>query len=175
MTEVSPRTVEEPMAFTDGEFRQGAFAAWISFMLLLVSMLIVTAVLNSGLPWGPPLAMITLYLMFGVPVGGAVSAVVTLIAAPILRLIARRLARSPRIIVHVAVYTAFGVLLGFVVLSAGVLITRGSFAYVFSTWFPAMVATMCALSVVSGWAWTARRHKRVPRHRAPAARHDAAV
>lgn len=129
-------------------------------MILLTSLLVVTAVLNSGLPWGPPLAMITLYLVYGVPIGGVVSAVVVLITAPILRLIARRLVRVRQLSVHIMVYATFGALLGLVITTASVLFTGGDFGYVYSTWFPVLVAAACAVSVVSGWGWTVWWHRK---------------
>ncbi|MGO2748014.1 hypothetical protein [Microbacterium sp.] len=155
----TPRAAEEPMAFTRAEFRQGAFAAWGAFMILLIATLIVTAVLQSGLPWGPPLATIVLYLMFGVPIGGVVSALVTLAAAPVVRVIARRLARTRRISVHVTVYAAFGALLGLILVSVSVLLTRGDYAYTFSSPLPWATAALCALALVSGWGWTVWRNR----------------
>src|SRR5690606_19168074 len=50
------RSADSPMEFTPGEFRTGALAAWIIFMLLLVCVLTVLGVLQSGAPWGPPLS-----------------------------------------------------------------------------------------------------------------------
>ena len=161
------RTPDRPMAFTRAEFRLGALAAWIAFMILLIAALIVTAVQQSGLPWGPPLSMIALYLMFGVPIGGAVSGAVTLIAAPVARTLARRLARTPSIGVHVTAYAAFGTLLGFAVLGTGVLLTQGDFAFLFSTPMPWLVPAACALAIVSGWAWTIRHHNRPARRPDP--------
>jgi len=155
------------MAFTRAEFRLGALAAWIAFMILLIAALIVTAVQQSGLPWGPPLSMIALYLMFGVPIGGAVSGAVTLIAAPVARTLARRLARTPSIGVHVTAYAAFGTLLGFAVLGTGVLLTQGDFAFLFSTPMPWLVPAACALAIVSGWTWTIRHHNRPVRRPDP--------
>lgn len=156
------RTPDRPMAFTRGEFRLGAFAAWVAFMILLVVALIVTAVQQSGLPWGPPSSMIALYLMFGVPIGGAVSAVVTLASAPVARVLARRLAGTRRISVHVAAYAAFGALLGFAVLGVVALPTGVDFVYIFSTPFAWLVATLCAFAVVGGWAWTMWWHLHRP-------------
>lgn len=155
-----PTKADQPMTFTGAEFRRGAFAAWLAFMIQLICLLVVTAVLNSGLPWGPPQAMIALYLMYGVPIGGAVSAAVVLITAPVLLLISRRLVRVRRVSVHIVVYTAFGAFLGLFITAVSVLLTRGDFGYVYSTWFPAMVAAVCAASVVAGWGWTVWRHRR---------------
>src|SRR5690606_36535299 len=121
----------EPMAFTRSEFRRGAFASWIAFMILLIVALVVPAVLNSGLPWGPPWAMIALYLMFGVPIGGVVSAVVVLVIAPVLLLVSRRLAKISRLSVHIVAYASFGAILGLVITTAGVLLARGDLACTF--------------------------------------------
>ncbi len=157
------RTPERPMAFSRAEFSLGAVASWIAFMILLVAALVVTAVQQSGLPWGPPLSMIALYLMFGIPIGGAVSAVVTLVASPVARAIAHRLVKTRRISVHLAAYAAFGAALGLVVLIIGVLLSQGDFASTFSTPMPWTVAGLCALAVASGWAWTVRHVTRPPR------------
>jgi uncharacterized protein YacL len=163
MSTFSPRTAAEPMAFSRSDFRRGAFASWICFMVLLIVALVVPAILNSGLPWGPPWTMIALYLMFGVPIGGVVSAIVVLVTAPALLRVSRRLAKTSRISVHVVVYASFGAILGLVIATMGVLLARGDVGYSFSTGFPWIVAAMCALSVVSGWGWTVWRQRRRPR------------
>lgn len=107
--------------------------------------------------------MIALYLMFGAPIGGVVSAIVVLVTAPALLPVSRRLAKTSRISLHLVVYASFGAILGLVIATLGVLLTRGDLAYTFSTGFPWIVAVMCALSVVSGWGWTVWRQRRRPR------------
>lgn len=159
------RSADSPMEFTPGEFCRGALAAWIIFMLLLVCVLTVLGVLQSGALWGPPLSGVPLYLMFGIPVGGVVSAVITLVAAPVVRLIARRLSRTSRIGIHLVVHAALGVLLGLAVASIWILLSRTGYVSVFTTAFPWVTAAMCALSIVGGWVWTVRRAIHPAKHR----------
>lgn len=168
------RPPEKPMGFTGAEFCRGAFAAWLVFMILLTLYLIVSAIVQSGGAWGSPLSMVQLYLMFGVPIGGIVSAFVTLMAAPLIYLIARRLAHTARLTVHVLVYAVFGAVLGLAVLGVAALVSQSQLAVVFTTGFSWLVAAVCAVSVAGGWGWTVWRLTR-PRRADPDALAEDAV
>ncbi|WP_300265777.1 hypothetical protein [Microbacterium sp.] len=168
------RTPEKPMGFTGAEFCRGALAAWLLFMAILTVYLTVSAALQSGGAWGSPLSMIALYLMFGVPIGGIVSGVVTLVTAPLVHLFARRLAHTSRLSIHALAYAAIGALLGLVVGGVAALVAQSDLAVVFSTWFPWFVAAVCAVSIVGGWGWTVWRVTR-PRRADPDALVEDAV
>lgn len=153
----TPRSPSEPMAFTRAEFWRGALAAWCTFMILLSLTLIVTGVAQSGLPWDPPLSMIALYLMFGLPIGGLIAAVVTVTASPVAWVVSRALRRTRSVVVHLLTYAAFGAALGFAVLMLGVLVTSGDPGYAFTSPTAWLTPLMCALAVAGGCGWAARR------------------
>lgn len=171
----SPRTPDEPMAFTRDEFWRGALAAWCAFMILLCVTLIVAGIQTSGLPWGPPLSMITLYLMFGVPIGGFVAAVVTVVVSPAAWALGRALRRTRRIVAHLLAYAAFGAAMGCTVVLLSVLLTSGDASYTLASPLAWLTPPLCALAVACGWAWTVRRSRRGARPDADAAYEDSAL
>ena len=87
-------------------------AAWVIFMGILVIALVLTAVAESGYPWGPPLSMITLYLLYGVPLGGIIAGLAMLAGAPVAWALGRLLVRTNWILVHIASYSALGAVIG---------------------------------------------------------------
>lgn len=145
------------MAFTGKEFARGAFAAWVVFMVLLFSTLVVAGVLESGEPWGPPLSVITLYLIYGIPIGALVSAVVTFVMSPVAWAIGRGLRRQPRLPAHVAAYLLLGSAIGVLLVFGSAVVSRGDVGSLVTNWFPWFAATACAVSVAAGWGWTVRR------------------
>lgn len=151
------RTDAEPMAFTGKEFARGAFAAWLTFMVLLLSTLIVTAILESGEPWGSPLSMIFVYLVYGIPIGALVSAVVALLMSPVAWAIGRGLRRQPRLLMHLAAYLLLGAAIGLLLVFGSAVVSRGDVGELLSNWFPWFAAAACAVSVAAGWAWTVRQ------------------
>lgn len=167
-----PRSKSEPMSFTRAEFRRGAVAAWCAFMILLSVVLIVVAIQQSGLPWGPPLATITLYLMFGLPVGGVIAAVITVVASPAAWVIGRALRRTRRVAVHLVAYVAFGAALGGTTLLLSVLIASGDLHYALTSPIAWLTPLMCALAVAGGWTWALRRIDRRPQQDTDAAHED---
>lgn len=101
----SPRTPEEPMAFTRDELLGGCLRVWVIFMvLLLVFSLLYSLPLGgiAGLAFGIVLGG------YAVALGGPIALVVTVTALPLCWVIGRALRRRPRILMHLLVYTALG-------------------------------------------------------------------
>lgn len=101
-----------------------------------------------------------MYLLFGLPVGGLVSAVITAAASPAAWLVGRALRRSGRIVIHVLAYAALGAALGCAVILLGLL---GELHHTYTTPLVWVTPALCALTVVTGWAWTVRRTRHEPR------------
>lgn len=158
---VTPRTKTAPMAFTRREFWRGVRASWCIFMIELTAVLIGMGIVQSGLPWGPPLSMVTLYLVVGLPVGGAVSAVVAALSSPLAWYLGRRLATTRTIAVHLAAFALLGALIGTVLIGTIALLSGAAATrYVFGWPFSGVVVGVCVAAVVGGWAWTAWRSHR---------------
>lgn len=170
----SPRTPEEPMAFTRSEFWRGALSAWCVFVVLLTAALILLAVVQSSPSWGPPLSMIAVYLMFGVPVGSIVAAIVTVVAAPGAWLLGRGLVRCRRIPLHVAAYFAFGFVIGFLVLLVTTMSSGTEPLYALSHPDAWGMPVLGGLAVTGGWVWNLLRIRRYEAPRRPRFDPDAA-
>lgn len=123
-------------------------------MGILVIALVLTAVAESGYPWGPPLSMITLYLLYGVPVGGIVAGLAMLAGAPVAWALGRLLVRTNWILVHIASYSALGAVIGIVAVVLGPVLNGFSGIAVLGQPFAAIVAGACGISVAGGWSWT---------------------
>lgn len=141
----------QPMAFTCHEFVSGIVATWLAFLGLLALGLTLMAVVAGDLTWAP------LYLMFGVPIGAVVAAIVALIASPAVWWVARRLADVPQRGVHLAVYAVLGAALGTAVIEISVIAFSGDFATTFASPHAAYVIASCSVALMAGWAWGSRR------------------
>ncbi|WP_102192207.1 hypothetical protein [Microbacterium aurantiacum] len=140
--------------FTRREFWRGARAAWVIFMGILVIALVLTAVAESGYPWGPPLSMITLYLLFGIPVGGIIAGLAVLAGAPVAWALGRMLSAIDRILIHIVAFSALGAFTGIAVMALVTLPSAGYGIDVLGQPFAVAVMGACAVSVGGGWAWT---------------------
>jgi hypothetical protein len=74
----------EPRPATRAELRHGAFVAWLTFMVLLVTTVIVASMVGDMTAEGfaSTLSFLPIILFYTVILGGAVSGVVTLAAVP---------------------------------------------------------------------------------------------
>jgi len=151
------RTAAFPMAFSRREFWRGVRASWLTAMLLLIIGLTIAAILDSGLPWGPPLSMIFIYLMYGVPIGGLVSGVVAVALSPAAWLLGRALSREGRVPVHLVAYASLGAVVGLLTLVTYLAIVGANVGYAFTTPAPLVLAGGSAIAVVTGWIWTVRK------------------
>lgn len=148
------------MAFTRDELLRGAIAAWAIFMALLLIATTLLVGASSLLPGWSSSALDAIPLVLGADgivlvVGGAISATVMALGLPVVRSLATRLRREPRIPVHVLVYTALGAAIG-ILLFIAVHAAVGTFAI---TWLDAVIALPALFSTVAvplGWGIAVR-------------------
>ncbi|WP_298036401.1 hypothetical protein [uncultured Microbacterium sp.] len=146
-----------PLSFTRREFWSGAIAAWCAFMIILTVTLMISAIATAGMPWGSLGSTLLLYLLYGIPFGGIVAAIVTLLSLPIVWPLSRLLRRSESVTVHIVAYLLLGGLLGFAVCALNALSNgSGDVVTVFQSPVTWLVMLACAVSVAAGWAWAAR-------------------
>ncbi len=156
----SPRTAEEPMAFTNDELLRGGLWAWAYFLLLLVlGMGVLSGLMAIDTGTADPGSVVISFLLFAV-VALMIGAPVSLILLPVGVMLAKPLGhllrRTRRVSVHVVVYAALGTAVGF----GYVAIFRAG-----NLWAPLMIwdgvilvpAIAVAVAVPLGWWHTARR------------------
>ncbi|QEO15833.1 hypothetical protein FLP10_16450 [Agromyces intestinalis] len=106
---IDPRTPDEPMAFTFGEFTRGAFGAWGWFLLLAVPALL----LYLGLSGSSGLGALPLALIFGWPLYVLPASIAALLAgAPPAWLLGWSLRRVGSASAHVVAFGVYGTVLG---------------------------------------------------------------
>lgn len=184
----SPRTADEPMAFTRSEFWRGAMRAWGAFLVLLLTLEVVASVITdltyraqTGVAHVYNLPLLPVLLLMSLLVGGVISGLSLLIGIPIAYRVGRALRRERRMAVHLAVYSAFGFIFGALVGGASYFVALSGSAA--SVGLPALYAGLIAgglsaAAVAFGW-WTITRdvlrtHRDVPRRRRPRVDPDAA-
>ncbi|MCK2036893.1 hypothetical protein KZC51_12195 [Microbacterium sp. SSW1-49] len=152
-------TPETRMRFTRREFWRGAWSAWAIFMIILTGALIAIGIIQSGYPWGSAFSSVLLYLLYGIPIGGATSLLVMLVGSPLAWGLARLLAATDHLVVHLLAFAGLGAGIGAAVVGTGI-IGQPPAPYV------AVVSVACALSVAGGWYGTFRcsRREEWPRH-----------
>lgn len=168
---LSPRTPDQPMAFTRDEFVMGAVSSWLFFLGLLtvteVAIAVVSDVMASvrGDSSGfSSLGLLVPVLLISLLIAAPVSGIATLLAAPAIRRVAWRLRarRSPWL--HAAVHAAFGAAVGaltIVVLQACFLLWTGAVAPLpqFGG-YCLIAAVLTSASTVLGRGVTARNARR---------------
>lgn len=168
----SPRSAENPMAFTPGELWRGAGFAWCAFMILLAGGFLIAMVVDMVREsTGPEAQFIDVELMLTMNVflfmmvllvGGAIGIVVAAVGALVTHFLGRALRRIRPVPIHLLVYGALGAIIG----GLAVWIMRfdeGAFWTVPPyTWIIALSAT---LAVPLGW-WISARLALRPDHRA---------
>lgn len=162
---VSPRTAEEPMAFTRAELGRGAFLAWCTFMILLLGFFVVVAIAaaTGRLLSGDPFNVLSeLYISMAVIayaglVGGSVGFVAMLAGTPLAWLIGRALRRVRHIGIHLLSFTAFGALAGLGVAGIFSVVNLGALHLAPVLW---LLPIMTAIAVPTGWWLTVRRARR---------------
>lgn len=109
MTNPSPRTADEPMAFTQDEMWRGAGAAWITFTVLTgFASGFACAALMPGTSWTSTLTSGLVGFLAAIIIGGGMSFSVLILAIPVVLLIGRGLRRVRRSSVHVTIYATLG-------------------------------------------------------------------
>ena len=153
----SPRTVEEPMAFTRDELIGGALRTWSLFVALFVCFAVVPFV---GTSWDS-----IWFVLFIGGYAGVVSAVIAAFAAvvltPLIWIVGRALRREHRLAVHLVVYILIGGVVAAIAAAMAELIGGG---------YPglAVLAGVIALIAVPlGWWLTARTALRSDRGISP--------
>lgn len=170
----SPRTADEPMAFTKAEFWHGVGCAWAGFLALLLAIEIVASIVSDlsysaqeGTQFLSSLSFLPTVLIVSLVVGGAVSGLSLLIGAPLAYRLAIALRRESRVFIHLIAFALFGGLFGFVIGSAvyALVFMSSSTAVqplaVFSVGGIAAAATSTAVAIA--WAVAARRALRAER------------
>ena len=161
----SPRTPQEPMAFTPIEFGRGAVLAWCVFMALLLGALIVFALgdlVREGIHGDTvhvesSLGIALLVVVYAGFLGGAMGLVAMALGMPFAWLLGRSLRRVRRTVVHVLAYAAFGALAGS--LAVGALHLSG--AHLLGPLAISLGGVLIA--VPTGWWFSARRALREDR------------
>jgi len=159
MSELSPRTDAEPMAFSRSEFWRGACGALVWYLV---------GVAAVGLYWvliaGAAGVMILLYTVM---VAGVTAALSFLLSAPLAWLLGQRLRRVASTSVHLLGFTCLGAIVG--------IVTVGAFWWLAGpdTWILPALWPYAAVAVVAvPWAWwrTSARALRADRLRMDTAR-----
>lgn len=135
------------MRFTRREFWRGAWSAWLLFMIVLTGVLVVTGILQSGPPWGSAFSSVSLFLLYGIPLGGVVSILVMLAGSPLAWGLGRLLARTDHAAAHLLAFAGLGAAIGAAVAATAILGQPSAPHFV-------VVSAACALSVAGGWYWT---------------------
>lgn len=186
----SPRTPDEPMAFTRDEFWRGAMRAWGAFLVLLLTLEVVAAVIgdltrpSGSTPFS--IMLLLILLVVSLLIGGAISGLSLAIGIPIAHRIASALRHEPRVPVHLSVFALYG--FGF-----GALVGGASYALAFAStgstsMGPALIAAfiagliagvLSAAAVTFAW-WTIARDalradRGIPRRRVTRTDPDAVV
>ncbi len=141
MSEPSPRTDAEPMAFTRAEFWSGAVSAWMWFVPLAM------------LPWvvmlGPYSPVALLYI-----VPWSLGAVVVFFVPAFV--LGQALRRQPRVPVHLVAFAALGLLIG-ASTTAVVFAVDGHLGETAGSTVLAVNLAASAIAVPTGWWRSARR------------------
>ncbi|VXC17355.1 conserved membrane hypothetical protein [Microbacterium sp. 8M] len=163
------------MAFTRRELARGALSTWLSFLSLLSLAFLIPAVVllfapgstggisgsDVGADWSVRIGGFVVWLCYLIPaliVGGAVSALVTLAAAPLAGLIGRSLVRVRTRWIHACAYFALGGVVGALVGLVGNAWALGpSHMSGDATILLVIAAGATGASATAGWTITARR------------------
>jgi hypothetical protein len=147
------------MAFGPDELLRGGFATWVIFMILMLggygSSIVVSAI-ASGTGVGMVVTGLLGVLFIGGFFVGFISSIVMVFGVLLARPVGLLLRRVRSIPVHLAAYTALGILVG---LGYAAVVGQGRLPSVTHAWdllmlYPGIAAT---IAVPLGWWWTARR------------------
>ncbi|MFY9712549.1 MAG: hypothetical protein WAK00_03660 [Microbacterium sp.] len=157
---LTPRSPEEPMAFTPGEARRGAIAASVIFTLLL-TLYVIGGTVVSEFTTGATVIVTLLLSSVALVVAGLFSLIIAFVLLPLAMLIGRALRRIRPIGIHLATYAVLGASLGTII---GGLIYGGMFSAAnVEVALSAVLVTalffgvITGLAVPLGWWFSARR------------------
>jgi hypothetical protein len=162
VSQVSPRTAAEPMAFTDAELVRGAIIAGLTFVLAAPIAMILLTVATTHYPRS--LGISVFVILVATLVGGVPATLITVIAAtPIARAVARGLRRERRPWPHLLTFGGLGAAASVVVSTiVGLLMwaanggNTGPNPLTFIVPFGLLLAPVAAGSSAWGW-WRASR------------------
>ncbi|WP_334148282.1 hypothetical protein [Microbacterium sp.] len=146
------------MDFTRREFWRGVWASWGIFMISLIASLITVGLVEVDGSYGSPFGLAFLLLLYGVPMGGAISLTAMLIGAPVAWSIGRLLLRTDSFAWHLTAYAALGGGVGASVIAIAQVLSRSTDP-VMAAPLALAIITVCAISVAGGWAWTFARSR----------------
>lgn len=157
------------MAFTFREFAIGAFAAWCTFIAILLVSICAIMVVS-----GDPVGLLLLAGHAGVT-GGAISLAVMLTASPLAWLLGTMLRRIRYTAVHIAAFAALGMAVGFGLFLLYATVSGLRIPDALRTpgaWVPACASS---ISVISGWLCAVRYARRTDASIVVAARLQACI
>ncbi|NYF28391.1 MULTISPECIES: hypothetical protein [unclassified Microbacterium] len=159
----SPRTTEQPMAFSRREFWRGAVATWITFnALFLLVTTVVLAIMSRSLQ--TVFSILILVAWFQLLFVVATSALATVIGSGAAFVLGRLLRTTAGMRQHLIAFAGLGLVVGGVVIAVvgtwpanmtgefGSLLTNITEPYI-----ALPLLGMSAVSVAHGWYWTASR------------------
>lgn len=161
----SPRTDEEPFAFTRDELWSGAGWTWVAFTALLLvitgaAMLWSTLAEPATPGWGPRAGLLLVVQFWVLVIGGSVSFAVIIVALPLAMLVARGMRRIRSVRVHLTVFAALGASVGVLVLGVG---ASGNVDPAGFFWNPILLPATLSItttSVAFGWLRASRQARR---------------
>lgn len=157
---VSPRTADEPMAFTVDEFLRGTVAAWLWFNALFTVALGIGQAATQSDVWGPWWSGIVMILVWSVPIALIASGIVTLLCCGAAWWLGRALRRERSYLTHAACYAGLGWLIGAIVVGLWMALATHTVPDLLN-WFALIVQACSAGAVALGWTWTVRHSLRV--------------
>lgn len=164
----SPRTLEEPMAFTGREFLRGAIFAVLSFALLFpIATLLPSAseTMSGGAP--PQWKELFIYLLLTTGYSGLVASIFcALVGAPLAFLLGRRLRHQANTWLHRLAFMVLGLLSG----ALGAYVVALPFMSALNTlpgMFIPQTAIITAVTVCAGWEYARSRALREDTHPRP--------
>jgi hypothetical protein len=154
----SPRTPDEPMAFTRDELLSGAFRTWSLFVALVCAgFFLVFALQVWGASAWDSLLALAFIIGYAALIAGGVAAFATAIAVPAVYALGRILRHEGRMWIHTLIYIGFGLAVGLLAFFVGDAISGG---YPMLSY---MAGTCAAVAVPVGWRLTVRASLRADR------------
>ncbi|MGW8483822.1 hypothetical protein ACWGJP_11855 [Microbacterium sp. NPDC055903] len=146
----SPRTAAEPMAFTRDELLSGAVRAWGLFVGLFTLGLLLRLLTIGGSDLASGMWFVAIVSGYALMIAAGVSAFATAAMVPLVWVLGRALRSVHRLVVHLVVYMALGVLMAVAAYALAQVITDGMLDLATST------ALAAAIAIPLGWWLTAR-------------------
>ena len=156
---VSPRTADEPMAFTLGELWRGGLYAWLFFLMALCLWILAPMAVAPGAYMSFDLGGLFILTFYILLFGGPISGFAFVLATPLAGALGTRLRRVRSRWIHLLTFAGYGALIGGTVgiLYALVLGPSGENAFASILYFVAMSAGLTAVAAALGWLVTVQQ------------------